>query len=707
MTKWIKHAAILMFSALLFGCGSDSNSDGGQADEPVVQQKHTVTVVVKDANSQLPLAGVFINIDGNYKTTSALGEVTYNLDKGTYTISSRLTDYLDQQKSVSVAGQDIRVTFELEEDVMQLSPEEGFVFYSDNDDSFYMEYWGDDWGSGAGVENITTDPVFSKVLEISSGNSWGNGAGLAWGNQEANAIDTSRYTHVRFNLKPQGFHTIEVNVQGFDIPNYQASFSTSSGTDIGNGWYQFEVPITTTSQLRWLGFVFLADQPSSIQLSNVSFITKEIERSAPNLPAPTPSVLNSDVFSIFSDSLDEDKFVSLWNENWWNAPFYSQDEVEGNAYARYEIQGAGAAGGVVGIQFGIEYGSVDVSEHNTWNIDLYLEPGISQVVLQLVTTDGSASYTVSNLPAEQWVSMSIPFADMSLNGESTLNTAQMQMAGIQLYGEAGRSIFVDNFYFSGQSSKYAIEVEVVDSVGQPISNAEVSVGVDGEYDVANTSITDSSGVATLMLVEGKQKIKGMAQGYGINQASTIVTAGSNQLTLELTALSTGPTAAAPSPIVDSDDVISLYSDALTSDHWITYWSDNWWNAPTHEDIQIEGNNTAKFTITPDGVAGGVTGIQYGISQVVDASAMTGLRFDFYATAGVTRAQFQLLSTSGPLIYTIDNIATGEWVSVELDFDLSDTPSAVSGFNKSTMTQLGMALWGSSSDSVYLDNIYFY
>ncbi|WP_220718941.1 carboxypeptidase-like regulatory domain-containing protein [Agarivorans litoreus] len=700
MNNLLKSLSLALLSATLFACG------GGGSDssppEPPVDSKYPLTVEVKDANSQLALASVQVVIGSETKTTNAQGMVSFDLVNGTYSVSASLSGYSDGQSTATINGAASALSIELDEVVITPPPEEMFIFHSDNDDSYYMQYWGDTWGSGAGIDDTIVDPDFSKVIQVTSGTNWGQGAGIAWGNEQENAIDASAYNYARFNLKSNGFTNVEVNVQGFNIPDFSISIPVASGTPLSDGWMQYEVAIPSTTQLRWFAFVFPSDTPSSVQISNVSLITKDVERSQPSTAAPEPSVSNEQAFSIFSDALTEDKFVSLWNENWWNAPFYSPGSIDGDNYARYEIVGAGAEGGVVGIQYGIEYGSIDVSNHNTWNIDIYVEPGISRILLQLVSTDGSASYTIDNPPAGQWVSYAIPFLSMALNGDSALNSAQMQMAGIQLWGEAGKAIFVDNFYFSGDANKYDLDVLVQSQQGAPLANATVYVGAEGEFDTPYEVATNASGMARLNLAEGKQKVKAAADGFGIGQAVSDIANGANNLTISLVPINAGPTEAAPVPTVSNDDVIAIFSDTLSSEHWVTYWSDPWWNPPTHSFVSLGGNNTAKFQITPEGTNGGVTGIQYGITNPVDGSQMTGMRFDFYATSGITRAQFQVLSSTGPAILDVAGIETGRWITVEIPFD-----SAAGNFNRGELTQMGLQLWGSTSDSAYVDNIYFY
>lgn len=699
----------LLCCVSLIGCGDESLSNTNTP--PDVPKLSKLTVALKNANNQDPITNTQVKVVSDKQktytqTTNASGVTLFQLENGSYVVSSAPTGYLSKQTTVVINGGDRQVALDFEQDgIVNTGPT--YIFHSDYDDSSYMQYWGDNWGSGATFTVHTNVPEyapFGRVIKLKSGTNWGYGAGIAWGNERQNAIDTSANNYAQFYVKPSGFTSVEVNVQSFSNPDAKVAYPMSAGEVMENGWLKFEVPIPTVRDLRWFGLVFAAEQPSEVLLSNVALINKQVTLSQPKLAAPIPAVEDSAVFSIYSDSLTENKFISLWNENWWNAPIHSFGQIDGNHYSRYEIAGQGSEGGVVGIQYGIEYGSIDVSKHDTWNIDLYVESGINRISLQLVSTDGSATYVIDNPKADQWVSYAIPFREMDISGTNALNTLQMQMAGIQLWGEAGKALFVDNIYFSGAASKHDVNVNVTGQTGAPLKDAKVFVGVTGQFDQPYQKMTDITGKAMLTLAQGTHKIRASAQGYGIKQQLLAVNSNDN-LSLQLSPLEAAPSSAAPEPNVSNSDVIALYSDRLSSPHWITYWSDNWWNAPTHEDVVIAGNNTAKFTIIPDGVEGGVTGIQYGIDRPVNASTKTGMHIHFYATKGIRGVQFQLLSAGGPLIYTLNNIETGKWISIELPFGGADAPLA--SFDKTKMQQLGMKLWGTTSDSVYLDNIYFY
>jgi len=54
---------------------------------------------------------------------------------------------------------------------------------------------------------------------------------------------------------------------------------------------------------------------------------------------------------------------------------------------------------------------------------------------------------------------------------------------------------------------------------------------------------------------------------------------------------------------------------------------------------------------------------------------------------------------------MDSVSNEQWVTVELPF--TALVDSTGNFNPALLTQLGIGLWGSTSDALYIDNIYFY
>lgn len=575
---------------------------------------------------------------------------------------------------------------------------DAYIFHSEYEDSYYMENWGDTWGSNTSYTNQPSDTTYAKALELTKGPDWGTV--IAWGNLPANAIDISAYTHARFKVKTSTFTQVQVYFQSESAVNSEVTYSLTRGTSLGNGWIEMEVPIPSDfTAMTWLALNFIGDS-GTVLLADVYFTTLEGEPvTGPPEAAPIPAPYNNaDVIVLYSDSLTEDSFISVWNANWWNAPVYFEGDIDGNYFAKYKITDGGTAGGITGLEYGFEVGPLDASTATTWHIDLYVEPGITKVSLQLVSSDGSATYDINNPTTGQWVSYAIPFNTMTQNGQGVLNAGSLQAAGIQLWGSADTALYVDNIFFSGAANFYDLDVTIRNNQSQLIAGATVSVG-------EVSAVTNASGVATLNLPQGEHKVKVDASGYGLAQSNKTIQGGSAAMTINVIASNPGPTISAPIPPTSNADAFVIYSDALTVDRNISFWSDPWWNPPVFSELTLGSDKIARLQIVPDGTQGGITGIQYGIeSGPFNASGATRIRFDMFATSGITEVKFQLLSITGTALYTIPSFAKGQWVTIDIPFSQMQD---VQNITASALTQLGMQLWGTTSDSLYLDNIYFY
>jgi hypothetical protein len=575
---------------------------------------------------------------------------------------------------------------------------QAYIFDSNEQATFSFSIWGDTWGSGATFDVVTDNPDYAQVISLDSGTNWGKNAAIAWGNDDqANAIDVSTYSHVRFNVKSTGFEKVKVSMQSFVEPMLEVTSVITEQTQLANGWYQVEVPLLDTTTLKWLGLVFetTGSEDANVLISDVQLIEKEVEISKPNSAAPVPAVNDDEVFTVFSDALIEDKPITLWNANWWNPPLYSTSSVDGDNYARYEIL---TNEGSTGLEFGTESGAADVSMYTDFNIDLYFESGVSKAILKLVSEGGNAAYTIEAPETGQWVTHSVSLSNLVPEGEGSLTASQVKILGLQLFGDVGAAVFVDNVYFSGESLERDLTVLVEDELGEPMPGATVTIA-------GNPVVTDSEGKVKLTLAEGSQTVLVQSSGYGANQQVVELDADVS-VTVSLVPLAPAPTASAPVPTVDNADVITIFSDSLTVDNGVEEWAQWWWNAPEYSEVDVAGNATAKYQITPAGTAGGVAGMSFGENGYVDASMHTGLRFDLYVTEGVTQALFKLTSPNdGHVIKTMAGLTTGSWITVDIAFD--DATLAGAGLNTAELMQLGVQLWGTTSDSAYIDNIYFY
>jgi hypothetical protein len=207
------------------------------------------------------------------------------------------------------------------------------------------------------------------------------------------------------------------------------------------------------------------------------------------------------------------------------------------------------------------------------------------------------------------------------------------------------------------------------------------------------------------LTEGDHTVQVTADGYGVAQKTESVTADGSD-TIVLSALEAAPAMAAPTPTIADDAAFTLYSGTLTVDRAPSNFAEPWWMAPSFSELQIAGNSTIQYQIVAGGEAGGVAGISYGNPGVdgsyVDGSGFSALKMDAYLTAGISQIQVQVVSSGGTYTFNQQAPTTGEWTV--LDIDLSAVGEA---FTASELQQIGIQLWGTTSDSMYIDNLHFY
>ncbi len=168
-----------------------------------------------------------------------------------------------------------------------------------------------------------------------------------------------------------------------------------------------------------------------------------------------------------------------------------------------------------------------------------------------------------------------------------------------------------------------------------------------------------------------------------------------------------PTEAAPTPTVDADNVISLYSNAY-DDVAVDTWSAVWDQAEV-ADVQVAGDDAKLYT----GLA--FAGIEF-TSQTVDASAMENFHLDVWTPNPSPSLRIKLVDFGADGAF-----GGGDDVEHEITLDESTTPALASeswvGIDvplsefaglttKSNLAQLIIS-GDLSPSTLYVDNVYFY
>ena len=154
-----------------------------------------------------------------------------------------------------------------------------------------------------------------------------------------------------------------------------------------------------------------------------------------------------------------------------------------------------------------------------------------------------------------------------------------------------------------------------------------------------------------------------------------------------------PEVAAPTPTINSSNVISVFSDAYTN-VGISELNPNWGQTTTLTPLDISGNNIWLYE------ALNFSGIVTNYDNPTNLSAMDYVHFDYFTPdAEVLGLKIVNTVNGDEDIKFVENIVRGTWVSVTMP--LSDY-----AIDASAVTQLIFDTTGGSA-KVYIDNLYFY
>ena len=392
----------------------------------------------------------------------------------------------------------------------------------------------------------------------------------------------------------------------------------------------------------------------------------------PTVAAPTPSNDSADVISVYSDAFTS--IVTDTAPNWGQSTVVSQIDVAGDNALQY-----------AGLNYqGMIYPATDVSTMEYLHVDYYTEDATS---LQLfLIAGGEVAYDISatdGITTGQWVGVDIP---MSTYASLTLTAAN------QFKTVGNGTVWFDNIYFWKAPAVAGTELSDLTLDGSTIADfrpTRTSYSVEFPYGTtavptvaATPTDTNASAVVTdATSIPGTTTIDITAQdGVTTNTVSIAFS------------IYPSPTTAAPTPSQDSADVISVYSDAYTSN--ATNLNPDSLQQTKVTEIQIAGNNMLEYANHD------YQEMEY---PETDVSAMEYLHLDYY-TDDATPLVFYLTSANPYLdsAYSID-IVTGSWQSI--DIPLSVFTANLDRVFKFKSTHSSSSMWGNGT--VWFDNLYFW
>ncbi|MBD0849994.1 carbohydrate binding domain-containing protein [Maribacter arenosus] len=381
----------------------------------------------------------------------------------------------------------------------------------------------------------------------------------------------------------------------------------SFGTVIQGQWVSVDIALddfamdrSQVTQILFDNLVAGAD--ITLYIDNLYFHNGQ--PTGPTSAAPTPTVAEADVISIYSDSYTPTTVSELPTE--WSGSGFEEIQIEGNNTIKYsDLDFTGIV---------TDYGNpTDLTAMTHVHVDYWTADG-TELGIKLVNTavdpvqeDLESFGTVTQ---GQWVSVDIALDDFAMDKSQVTQILLDNLVA----GDANITVYIDNLFF-----------------------------------------------------------------YALNESSI------------------EPTGAAPTPTVAEADVISIYSDAYTPTTVSELPTE--WSGSGFEEIQIEGNNTIKYSDLD------FTGIVTDYGNPTDLTAMTHVHVDYW-TADGTELGIKLVNTAvDPVQEDLESFGTvtqGQWVSVDIALDDF-------AMDRSQVTQIlfDNLVAGDASITVYIDNLYFY
>ena len=546
------------------------------------------------------------------------------------------------------------------------------------------------------------------------------------------------------------------------------SFLISSGpveTAVGlavptSGWTSLDIPLTEFAGVDLSDIIqFKFDGNGTVYLDNIYFFRGGGGGGGmgPSMAAPTPEEDPANVISVYSDSYSNIPGSDL-NPDWGQATVVTEELIDGNNTLKYEglnYQGLmlGSASNVSGMEF--------------LHIDFWTDNSSALSTFLISPGPAETAYALS-VPTSGWSSVDIPLSDfagvdlneiiqMKFEGDGTI-----YLDNIYFYREGGGggmgpntgaptpdedaadviSIFSDS-YMNVPDSDYNPNWGQATVVTQESINGNNTLKYEGlnyqglqlanPLDVSGMEFlhldywTDnSSALSTFLISDGPVEV-----AYGLN----VPTSGWESIDIPLSEFAgvdlmdiiqfkfegdgtvyldniyfyregggggNEPGMAAPAPTLPEANVISLFSNSYNDvpvDTWRTEWS-----SAILEDIQINGNDTKKYSQLD------FVGIET-VANPIDASGMTHFHidvwsadFEFFAVKIVDFGADGAFGGGDDVEHQIDVPMPnqGEWVS--FDFLLSDFTGLTTRSNLAQFILVGQP---TGNNTVFVDNVYLH
>ncbi|MCF7919400.1 MAG: T9SS type A sorting domain-containing protein [Candidatus Cloacimonetes bacterium] len=435
--------------------------------------------------------------------------------------------------------------------------------------------------------------------------------------------------------------------------------------------------------------VVTSEDESNMLTYNVNFY---FPTPVPQTAAPDPTLPGVSVISIFSDSYD-DIAGTNFNPNWGQSTVVTFEEIAGYMMLKYDnfnYQGTAFAG------------STDLSAMSFLHIDMWTPDATVVQFSPISATTGEHLLPLDPINSLEWNSYDILLSDFT--GMTMADIIQLKFDGQA--GVNPSTIYLDNIYFYSANvpgsdatlSDLLVDGVTIEGFLPSVMNYEVELAAGTVEVPVVTAVTNDP--------EADFVVNAAAMLPGTTEVVVTAEDGETMLTynVNFTLADAVPEIAAPTPEMEAEHVISLYSNDYEN-VFVDTWSAGWDMADL-EDIQIAGNDTKLYTNLV------YAGIEF-TSQTIDASGMTHFHMDIWTpdnTAAPSVFKVKLVDFGADGVWGGDDVeheitfdetimATETWVSLDIPFE--DFTGLV------TREHLAQLIISGDPNTVYVDNVYFY
>lgn len=259
----------------------------------------------------------------------------------------------------------------------------------------------------------------------------------------------------------------------------------------------------------------------------------------------------------------------------------------------------------------------------------------------------------------------------------------------------------------GEDQVIVAETGSEQSIGGLTETFNLPTGVDQTMAIAPAYFTFTSSETSVATVNTSGIVYIVDSGTAVITAKVGDVDAEGSLTITSSGQTVGPQVPAPTPTVNPDSVISLFSNAYTNvtvDTWNTHWQ---FSTAEDFDIQVAGDDVKRYKNL------NFVGIEFS-SQTIDATAMTHYHMDIWTPDATELPKaFKVLlvdfgadgtfgggdDMSHEVTFTAPTLQTGTWVSLDIPL------SSFTGLQ--TRAHLAQLVLSGDLPNVYIDNVYFY